>query len=66
MAEAMDVELRQVLEISEGTFSNGEVVGYAKAVLPPPPAGYRHVPVAVGEIEVTADVTVRYRIAPKR
>jgi uncharacterized protein YggE len=37
MAEAMDVELREVLEISEGTFSNGDVVGYAKAATAPPP-----------------------------
>jgi uncharacterized protein YggE len=66
MAEAMDVVLGEVLEISEGTSSNGEVVGYARAVSPPSPAGISTpVPVAVGEVEVTADVTVRYRIASK-
>jgi uncharacterized protein len=67
MAEAMNVELHEVLEISEGTSSNGEIVGYAKvATTPPSPAGVSTpVPVAVGEIEVTADVTIRYRIAPK-
>jgi uncharacterized protein YggE len=66
MAEAMGVELNEVLEISEGTFSNGDVVGYAKATTPPPAGISTPVTVAVGEIEVTADVTVRYRIAPKR
>jgi uncharacterized protein len=66
MAEAIDVELREVLEISEGTFTNGELVGYAKSVAAPSPAGINTpVPVAVGEIEVTADVTIRYRIASK-
>jgi uncharacterized protein YggE len=67
MAEAMDVELSEVLEISEGTFSGGEVGGYAKsAPAVPLPAGISTpVPVAVGEIEVTADVTVRYRISSK-
>lgn len=60
MAEELRVNLVEILEVNEGNVSIAEPA-FARATLVAAPA----TPVSVGEISVSANVTIRYRISPK-
>ena len=62
MAEALRVNLGEVLEASEGGVSVvPRVQAFARAA---EPAAQTSTPVSPGEIEIRANVTIRYRITP--
>jgi uncharacterized protein YggE len=63
MAEALRVNLAEVLEATEGgvsIFPQSEQGGFAARLAAAP-----ETPVAPGQIQVQANVTIRYRISPK-
>jgi uncharacterized protein YggE len=65
MAETLKVGLIEVLEVNEGGVSfvgADEVVPFAGRALA---AQAVETPVSPGQLEVRANVTIRYRIAPK-
>ena len=63
MADALRVNLAEVIEASEGGVSvvpRMQSFAVSSAAAAPPPT-----PVSPGEIEIRANVTIRYRITPK-
>jgi uncharacterized protein len=62
MAEALRVNLLEVLEVSEGGVS---IVDRAEPVFVSRAAAATETPVSPGQIEVRASVTIRYRISSK-
>jgi uncharacterized protein YggE len=63
MAEALNVNLAEVIEASEGGVSVvPRVQAFARTAAAAAPA---ETPVSPGEIEIRANVTIRYRITPK-
>ena len=62
MAEALRVNLLEVLEVSEGGVS---IVDRVEPVFASRAAAATETPVSPGQIEVRASVTIRYRISSK-
>ena len=65
MAEALRVNLVEVLEISEGNVSVVPLRGMRATAYSGIATDQVQTPVSAGEIEVNASVTIRYRISPK-
>jgi len=65
MAETLRVNLVEVLEITEGNVSVVPLQEMRTATMYSAAAGQVQTPVSPGEIEVNAQVTIRYRISPK-
>jgi len=63
MAEALRVNLLEVLEVSEGGVS---IVDRVEPVFASRAAAVAETPVSPGQIEVRASVTIRYRISAKQ
>ena len=63
MAEALRVNLLEVLEVSEGGVS---IVDRVEPVFAARAAVAAETPVSPGQIEVRASVTIRYRISAKQ
>jgi len=63
MADALGVKLVEILEVTEGNVSVAEPAAYKAVALSA--GALSGTPVSPGEIDVNADVTIRYRISPK-
>src|SRR5262245_34309309 len=64
MADALNVDLREVIEVSEGGVSVVPRVEMAGRVFTAA-ADVAQTPVSPGQLEIRASVTIRYRIGPK-